>query len=227
MGEHELHPIDEVQAERGRAMVQAAVAQTRAPLGLRERIEAQQREVERPARRRWALGGSFAAAAAAVIVAIVVATGGGATGPGVAQAAQLALRAPTAGAPAVDAANPGLLKRSVAGVTYPAWRDRFPWKASGAREDTIDGQRAVTVFYDDPSHVRIGYTILAGKALDEPSGRTVRQGAERYVVLERGARRIVTWRRSGHTCVLSGPKTVPASRLLALASWNGGADTVS
>jgi hypothetical protein len=215
MGEHELHPIDDVQAERGRAMVQAAVAQTRAPLGLRERIEAQQRDAARPARRRWALGGSFAAAAAAVIVAIVVSTGGGVAEPSVAQAAQLALRTPTAGAPAVDAANPGLLKRSVGGVTYPAWRDRFPWKASGAREDTIDGHRAVTVFYDDPSHVRIGYTILAGKALDE-----------RYVVLERGARRIVTWRRSGHTCVLSGPKTVPASRLLALASWNG-ADTVS
>jgi hypothetical protein len=227
MGENELHPIDDVQAERGRAMVQAAVAQTRAPLGLRERIEAQQREAARPARRRWALGGSFAAAAAAVIVAIVVATGGsGVAEPSVAQAAQLALRAPTAGAPAVDAANPGLLKRSVGGVTYPAWRDRFPWKASGVREDTIDGQRAVTVFYDDPSHVRIGYTILAGKALHEPSGRAVQQGAERYVVLERGARRIVTWRRSGHTCVLSGPKTVPASRLLALASWNG-ADTVS
>jgi hypothetical protein len=55
MGEHELHPIDDVQAERGRAMVQAAVAQTRAPLGLRERIEAQQRDAARPARRRWAL----------------------------------------------------------------------------------------------------------------------------------------------------------------------------
>ena len=226
MGEHELHPVDEAQAERGGALVRAAVAQTRAPLGLRERIESDRRAAAKPGRRRWALGGTLAGSVAAVIAAVIVATGGGAGAPSVAQASQLALRAPTAGAPAPNATNPSLLTRSVDGVTYPAWRDHFPWKASGVREDTIKGKQAVTVFYDDPAHVRIGYTILAGKPLDEPSGRMVSQGTERYVVLERGARRIVTWRRGGHTCVLSGPRSVPSSRLLALASWSG-ADTVS
>jgi hypothetical protein len=191
MGEHEHHPIDEAQAERGRAMIAAAVAQTQAPLGLRERIESQRSAAARPARRRWALGGSLAGAVAAAVIAIVLATGGGVAEPTVAQAAQLAQRAPTAGAPAVDPAHPGLLKRSVSGVTYPSWQDHFPWKASGVREDKLDGQ-----------------------------------GTERYVVLQRGARTIVTWRRGGHTCVLSGPRGVASDRLLALASWSG-SDTVS
>lgn len=225
MGDHELHRTDEAQAERGRAMIAAAVGHTQAPLALRERIEAQ-RGAARPARRRWAFGGSLAGAVAAAVVAIVVATGGGVAEPTVAQAAQLALRAPTAAAPAVNPAHPGLLKRSIGGVTYPSWQDQFPWKASGVREDKLDGHRAMTVFYDDPSGTRIGYTILAGKPLDEPSGRSVSHGSERYVVLKRGARTIVTWRRGGRTCVLSGPKSVPSDRLLALASWSG-ADTVS
>src|SRR5438046_1849480 len=76
MGDHELHPTDEAAAERGRAIVQAAVAQTRAPLALRERIEAD-RTARRPARRRWALGGSLATGAIAAIVAVVLAVGGG------------------------------------------------------------------------------------------------------------------------------------------------------
>jgi len=226
MGDHELQPMDEGQAERGRAMIAAAVAQTQAPLALRERIEAQRHAAAKPARRRWAFGGSLAGAVAAVVAAIVVATGGGVAEPTVAQAAQLALRTPTAAAPAVNQAHPGLLKRSIGGVTYPSWQDQFPWKASGVREDKLDGHRAMTVFYDNPAGTRIGYTILAGKPLDEPSGPSVSHGTERYVVLQRGARTIVTWRRGGHTCVLSGPKGVSSDRLLALASWSG-ADTVS
>jgi hypothetical protein len=219
MGDHEFHPSDEAQAERGRAIVQAAVAQTRAPLALRERIEAD-RARARPTRRTWALGGSFAGAVAAVAAAIILATGGGAE-PSVAQAAELAMLGPAAPAPAVNPARPSLLKRSVDGVTYPSWKDEFPWHATGAREDKVDGRRAVTVFYDNPQHVRIGYTIVAGDPLDEPSGPGLRQGSEHYVVLSRAQRTIVTWRRGGHTCVLSGPAAVPREKLLALASWSG------
>src|SRR4051794_41876366 len=78
MTDHELHRDDEAQAEHGRALIQAAVEQTRAPLALRERIESE-RSRARPKRRTWALGGSFAAAAAAVLIAVVLA-GGGARG---------------------------------------------------------------------------------------------------------------------------------------------------
>src|SRR4051812_50139715 len=80
MTDHELHRDDEAQTERGRALIQAAVEQTRAPLALRERIEAE-RSRARPKRRTWALGGSFAAAAAAVLIAGGLA-GGGAGGGG-------------------------------------------------------------------------------------------------------------------------------------------------
>jgi hypothetical protein len=121
----------------------------------------------------------------------------------------------------VNPAHPGLLEQGVGSVTYPSWQDEFPWHASGKRQDTIEGRRTVTVFYENPAHVRIGYTIVDGKALDEPSGPAVRQGAEHYVVLKRGARTIVTWRRGGHTCILSGPSSVPGAKLLALASWSG------
>src|SRR4051794_41866146 len=70
-------------AERGRALVAAAVAETSAPLGLRERID-RDRERARPVarRRRLGLAGSFAAVAAAAIAAGVISLGGPA-GPGV------------------------------------------------------------------------------------------------------------------------------------------------
>jgi len=220
MREHDLDPINEAQAERGRAIVQAAVEQTRAPLALRERIEAG-RVRAKPARRPWLLGGSFAGVAAAAAAAIVLATGGGSAGLSVAQAAELAKLGPAAPAPAVDGSHPSLLKRSVGGVIYPSWQDEFPWHASGARVDKVEGRRAVTVFYENPAHARIGYTIVDGKPLGEPSGPGLRQGAEHYVVLKRSGRTIVTWRRGGHTCVLSGPASVPSEKLLALASWSG------
>jgi hypothetical protein len=221
MGEREHNPADEAQAERGLALIQAAVAQTRAPLSLRERLEAD-RERGRPARRRWTLGGSLIGAVGALALAIVLATGGGTAAPTVAAAAQFATLGPSAPAPAVDSAHPGLLTRSVGGVQYPSWQDEFPWKASGARTDRIKDRNSVTVFYDNPAGDRIGYTIVDGKALAEPSGqKTLDQGSEHYIVLRRGDRTIVTWRRGGHTCILSGPSKVPAERLLALASWSG------
>jgi hypothetical protein len=220
MAERDIHPADEVQAERGRALVQAAVAQTHAPLALRERIEAD-RARSRPARRRWTLGGSLAGAVAAAAVAIVLATGGESASLSVAQAANLATLGPTAPAPAVDRAHPGVLKRSVGGVSYPSWQDEFPWRASGARADKVNDRRAVTVFYSNPSGERIGYTIVDGKALDEPPGPSVQHGSERYVVLRSGGRTIVTWRRGGHTCILSGSAKVSPGKLLTLAAWSG------
>lgn len=220
MSERDIHPTDEAQAERGRVLVEAAVAQTRAPLALRERIE-NDRSRAKPARRRWTIGGSLVGTVAAATVAVVLATGGGSAGLSVAQAANLAIRGPAAPAPAVDSAHPGLLKRSVGGVKYPSWQDVFPWKASGARVDKVGDRRAVTVFYDNPAGDRIGYTIVDGKALGEPSGPSLQQGSEHYVVLRRGDRTIVTWRRGGHTCILSGPSKVPSGKLLALASWSG------
>jgi hypothetical protein len=41
-----------------------------------------------------------------------------------------------------------------------------------------------------------------------------------YVVEDKG-RRVVTWERDGHTCVLSAPLAVPEQKLLDLAAWKG------
>src|SRR3954453_8329671 len=88
-------PQERELADRGRELVAAAVAETRAPLALRERIEAQ-RERGRPAARRrgLGLGGSLAAVAAAAAVAIAISVGGS-PAPSVLATVQLAARGPT------------------------------------------------------------------------------------------------------------------------------------
>ncbi len=228
MTEHDLFPVDDDAAEHGRTRIQAVIADVRAPLALRERIEADRARSRPPQRRRrLVLGGSLAALVVVAVVVALVGSGAGAPGPPtVAQAARLAGLPASAPAPAVDPAHPALLQRSVEGVSYPSWRGEFRWRASGAREDRLHGRRAVTVFYAGPRGARIGYTIVAGDALAEPAGgRRTHQGTERYTVLRRGGSAFVTWRRDGHTCVLAGPASVPAARLLALASWSGEGST--
>jgi hypothetical protein len=217
MSEHELHPFEAEQAERGRALIHAAVAQTQAPLALRERLETAR---TRPAqRRRFALGGSLAGVMATAAAAILLASGGSAAGPSFAQAAELSRLGPTGAAPAVDSRDPRLLRQSVDGVTYPAWYKKFGWRASGVRKDHLHGRDAVTVYYESDAHVRIGYTIVGGGAIKEPAGPASVEHGERYVMLHRAGRSLVTWRRSGHTCILSGPGSLPGKRLVQLAAW--------
>src|SRR3954467_763014 len=97
-------------AERGRALIVAAVAETSAPLALRERIE-RDRERARPVarRRRLGLAGSFAARAAAAAAAIVISLGG-TPAPGVLATVQLASKGPVLPAPMHDATNAALLQ---------------------------------------------------------------------------------------------------------------------
>jgi hypothetical protein len=45
-------------------------------------------------------------------------------------------------------------------------------------------------------------------------------GVKLFITTDKG-RRIVTWTRNGHTCVLSAPVSVPEPKLLALAAWKG------
>ncbi len=215
-------PRDDQLAERGRALIAAAVAGTEAPAALRERIEAD-RTRARTGRRRRGLnvlvpaGGLLAAA----IVAVVIATSAGPS-PTVLATAQLAARGPVLPAPKEDPANPALLERDVDGVPFPYWGDAFPWKAVGAREAKVEDRPTQTVYYQNPAGARVAYTIVSGDALDPPDGsraRTVNGVPLR--VTEDGAKRIVTWEREGHTCVLTAPRTVPEAKLLALAAWKG------
>jgi hypothetical protein len=224
-----LDPEERALADRGAAMIAAAVAQTRAPQALRERIEADRaRAAERSAARaplwraRRPLLGGLAAAVAAVVVALALALGGGGGqgGSGILAVAALAVRGPALPAPAEVPGGKALLARSVDGVPFPNWHYRFRWEASGARTDRVGARATTTVFYAGPQGTRLAYTIVAGPPLPGLKGAstTVVSGT-RLWTLRRGDRTIVTWERAGHTCVISARTSVPASRLRALAAW--------
>lgn len=210
-------------AERGRALIAAAVAETAAPLALRERIE-RDRERSRPvARRRWlGLGGAVAGVAAAAVAALVISVGG-TPAPGVLATVQLAGKGPALPAPRHDPANPALLQAKIEGLPFPDWNARFEWRASGARRDRIEDRDATTVYYDNPLGARLAYTILGGEAIKAPDGaRTMRIRGNDFHTMTRGDQRIVVWDRDGHTCVMSAPMSVPEARLLELAAWDAG-----
>jgi hypothetical protein len=191
----------------------------RAPLRLRERIEAERERARGPARRRrLTLGGALAGATAAAALVVVLLLPGGAGGPSVVEASELGTRPPTQ--PAPEPGQPKLLDASAFGLPFPDWAEKFGWEASGRRVDEIDGRRAVTVFYEKEGR-EIAYTIISGEALStpEPSAAARREGTPlRYVRLD--GRTIVTWERGGRTCILSG-SDVPATTLLNLAGWKG------
>jgi hypothetical protein len=219
-------PREDELAERGRLLVSGAVAATRAPHALRERLEADRERLAPVARRRrgWWLAGGLATAAATIAVAIVLGVaggGGGTAGPTVLAVASLTARGPAQPAPAEDSGHPMWLRRNVEGVAFPYWSDRFPWKAAGARSDRVAGRPTATVFYDGPRGARLGYSIVAGHSLPRPEGAQATDvGRTRLWTVRRGDRTIVTWQRAGHTCVISAPSTVPVERVQALAAWN-------
>ena len=94
--------------------------------------------------------------------------------------------------------------------------------AVGARDDKIKDRAAKTVYYQNPKGVRAAYTILGGGTIDAPSGseEMTKNGVKLSITTDKG-RRIVTWTRNGHTCVLSAPVSVPEAKLLQLAAWKG------
>jgi hypothetical protein len=219
-----VNPADDELAERGRALIAAAVAETRAPLGLRERIESdRQRAGSRRAApaRRWGVFAPIAGVLAAAIVAVVLVTGGNGT-PSVFATAALATRGPVLPAPAEDPSNEAVLKASLQGVPFPYWGDSFQWEAVGARDDKINGRPAKTIYYRNVRGMDAAYTILGGDAVDPPKGahKVNRNGTDIWVTTHKD-RRVVVWQRDGHTCVMSAPLKIPEGKLLDLASWKG------
>jgi hypothetical protein len=219
-----VDPLDDELAERGRALIAAAVAETMAPLALRERIEADRARVAKRSTgvrgmRGWLLPAGGLVAAAAVALVLVL---GGPSAPSVLATASLATRGPLLPAPQEDGYKGTVLKASMGGVPFPYWGDSFKWEAVGTRDDKIEDRSARTVFYDNPKGARAAYTILGGDKIDAPSGarKVTRNGTTLWVTQDKG-RRIVTWTRNGHTCVLSAPLAVPELKLLQLASWKG------
>jgi hypothetical protein len=225
---NDISPEEQRLAEQGRVAVAAAMARTHAPLGLRERIEADRSRPVRTRRRRVLLAPAATLAALAAIVVLGLALhgdrgtigGGRAGGPTVLALATLADRGATTPAPSVDAARPQYLDAAVDAVRFPRYGGTVPWSASGARADRVSGAPARTVFYRGPGGRPAAYTIVAGTRLPVPAGaRIVRRGGVAYRVARTGGRVLVAWERQGHTCVLSAPAAVGRDALLRLAWW--------
>ena len=212
-------------ARRGQELIAAAVADTRAPQGLRERIEDdRQRATVQPRpfwRRRSLALGLSAVLAAAVIAVVVVAPGGdgGAGTPSLAQVDAAARARPEAPAPELAGGQPPVLDASVGELTFPDWEKSFGWRATGARSDQIEGRTVKTVFYRNPKGARLGYAVVDGETLDGwNGGQRVTRAGKTYKVSRRGGKTVVTWTQQGKACVIVGAGSVPASRLVDLAA---------
>jgi hypothetical protein len=208
-----------LEKERRAVAALRATAQVRAPMALRERIVADRARAGRaPRRRRAVLGGSLAGALAVLALALALILPGGTPGsPSVSQAASVALRGPSAPPPPPGRAGHQLrLARDVDEIYFPNWAG-IGWKATGERVDRLGGHLVDTIYYRGYGK-QIAYTIVGGSALAQPHGAalTVRNSTQ-LRSLGLGKRAIVTWRRGGHTCILSGAR-VPDHVLLRLAA---------
>jgi hypothetical protein len=141
---------------------------------------------------------------------------GGAVSPTLSQAATLAARGPAQAPPVPDPQDPSRrLGQAVDDIYFPNWAGDLGWRATGQRVDRLGDHRAVTVYYQSVQR-RIAYTIVSAPALNQPAGaNTELAGLQLHTVTLRG-RQLVTWRRDGRTCVLSGAG-IPAHQLQQLA----------
>jgi hypothetical protein len=239
MSDPHTHPGGN-QAERDRAAKRhvaelVRAVDVRAPETLHRRVR-EMVSAPAPHRRRWggALDGrlkpTLAAMAVAAVLgaAIALLTGGVARrqGPSVGAASQLTLSAATTGAPHEDSAHAAQLDVAVDGVAFPYWKERFGWRATGARTDTLGGRSVRTVFYSGPDARRIGYAIVGGTPAPAVGGGTVVWHAGVAYRLRRvHGVPVVTWQRKGRLCVLSG-RGVSGAALVRLASWGEGGSAV-
>ena len=222
-----MDPLDEELAERGRLLIAAAVAETMAPLALRERIEADTRRAgksgARPRSRGvmgWLLPAGGLVAAAAVVLALVL--GGGAGAPSVLATAALATGGPVLPAPAEDTPTAPCSRPRWGACPSPTGATRSsgrPWARATTRSRTAAPARSSTT---TPRARAPPTRSSAATRSTRPPVRASRHrnGTKLYITQDKG-RRIVTWTRSGHTCVLSAPLAVPEQKLLQLASWKG------
>jgi hypothetical protein len=208
-------------SERIGAAIRAAAATVEAPPRLRARI-AEEELREAPGRRRtsrWVLIPALGAAAAVVAMAIGLLTLGRGDAPSVADAAGLALRAPTQPAPRDDSRDERFLRAEIGGIRFPNYDYRTDWATAGARRDEVSGRDALTVVYRKGAET-FGYTVVDGDPLEVPAGvRRISAEGLRLAVLRRDGALVVTWRQNGHTCVLAG-RTANLDQLIAWANWS-------
>jgi hypothetical protein len=211
---------DSAGSERIGAAIRAASAQVSASDDLRARITQDRLRGTHARRRRFrpavlAAGGTLAALA--VALAIVLAPGSSGA-PSVADAAGVALRAPTRPAPAVDRSDPRFVRASLAGVRFPNYAYDSRWGTVGGRIDTLAHRPSQTVVYG-LGPVRVGYTIVDGQPLTAPPGARAADadGTPVWVASLDGAL-VVSWERAGHTCVLAS-RTATLPQMLRFVAW--------
>jgi hypothetical protein len=203
--------------QRRAVLAVRSIAADRAPFTLR--MSSRTLAAHRPAGVRARTLGIALAGLLAALGCTLTIVGPGIAGPTVLQTAAVAVRPATApvGEPRDDGVT--LPRVRAAGLPFPYWEDRFGWVATGVRTDIVDGRRLTTVFYRRAGH-QIAYTIVSGVPL-RADGQAAVASTRGHTVLrsfDAGGRRIVTWMRRDHTCVLSGVG-VPVDALLQLAAW--------
>jgi hypothetical protein len=167
-----------------------------------------------------------ATALAAAVAAVVILVSGGGAAPTVPVAARFALASATLPAPAVDPDQAQNLTLTAAGIPFPTWGPQKGWTADGARTDTVDGRKITTVFYKGRNGGRIGYAITDGAPLTGVHGHTVTRDGVRFTLQQSGPARLISWVRSGHTCVIAG-RSVPYAALVALATADESQESMS
>jgi hypothetical protein len=209
-----LAALDAVNADRAPAALRARVALIRLT-ACRQRARARHRPARRPIIRVAA-----ALATAGLAAPLILLVDGGAV-PSVAQAVALGIKPAVARVHEPPDGRVTLPRVRGAGLSFPYWEDRFGWRAIGVRRDHVDGRTLTTVLYMR-GRSGVAYTIVSGPALPDLAGaRAIVRAGTRLHSFTLGDRRVVTWLRRGHTCVLSGAN-IPAAELAALGSWRGG-----
>ena len=211
-------------ARRGEALIKSEVTPVRAPQSLREAIERERQQVQAPARqpfwrRRWVVVGAGAAVALIGVAVALQSDGGNSAEPTLAAVDAVSTRSAAEAPPATLGGDPPVLAASVGDLQFPDWQKSFGWTAVGQRQDEVAGRAVTTVFYRNGDGAQLGYSVVAGAALDEqPAGQPIRHEGKTYHVADEGSQRIVTWTQQGHTCVMVAPASVKQSKLVELAA---------
>jgi hypothetical protein len=195
---------EDLAAQRRALAALSVAAEERAPSALRARLELARdpRSRRYVPSRRWAAIAPAAAALAAVLALTLGSSTSG--GPTVATAATLAVRPAEAPAVVSHADSTALAWPSASGLEFPNWARQFGLQAVGARVDRLDGRVMTTVYYARGSS-QVAYTIVSGRPLAAgASVHTTMWEGTRLSSFRAQGRVVVTWLRSGHTCVLSG-----------------------
>jgi hypothetical protein len=198
-----LHALDDPAPESLRARVQELTGPAR---------------TSRPARRRRPFLLPAATVLAVAVAALVVVLQGGGTTPTVPQTVHFALAASTMPSPSEDASHRDLLSLKVDGIPFPYYERTVGWNTAGSRTDTLGGRRVVTVFYTAArGGTRVGYAIVSGAPLPATAGNTVDLNGTRFTMAQVGSAHLITFLRSGHSCVIAG-RQVGYPTLLKLAT---------